>query len=212
MSGFVIPSTEEIGKLAKETQANMAAAYLAGLEPGRYPLSLFEQLSRLAVMSTVELVPLRRNKETGRTEVLLTQRPESDPWWGRQWHVAGSVILPNDEVTHDSEIDFDSTDFNPTSSYDSIINRLIQNEFKGSIEVGDGPHLYNARYRRGIRGPESTVMFWAGVDVKDVKDGDLPIGTFFDTETIAQDPPEGGLIVGHANSIKLATAAYLAAQ
>lgn len=200
------PSPEEVAQLSAEEAAAAAAVYLERLEPGRQPLELYTQLSRLTVMSTVELVPLRKDPETGRIQALLTQRPEDDKWWPNQWHVPGSTILPSDEVTDDDLIDFKNEDFNPLDSYRSPLDRIVAEELRGGIDIVEGPYLLEARHRAGIRGPESTVMFWAEVETVDGLV--LPVGQFFDAEDIGAQSPVGGLIVGHAGLIERAAAAY----
>lgn len=204
-TGSNIPSPEEVDKLSVEQRAAMAAAYLGGLEVGRQPLGLFTQLARLTVVSTVELVPLRSNPDTDTTEVLLLQRPNTDAWWPNQWHVPGTVILPTDTITHDEEIDFAQSSFRPSDSYSSTISRLIKDELNDTIYVPETPHLLEARHREGIRGHESTIMFWAGVEVVTTV---IPSGKFFSMTEVIENPPEAGLVVGHADLVQRATDAY----
>lgn len=200
-----VPSPEEVGKLSVEHRAAMAAAYLNGLEAGRQPLELFTQLARLTVISTVELVPLRSNPDTDATEVLLLQRPNTDDWWPNQWHVPGTVVLPTDTITHDNDIDFAQSSFRPSDSYSSTISRLIKAELGDTIYVPETPHLLEARHREGIRGHESTIMFWSAVEVVSLA---IPSGKFFPTMEVIENPPEAGLVVGHADLVERAADAY----
>jgi hypothetical protein len=199
-----IPSREDVERLTPELRANMAAAYMQGLEPaGKHHYELFVQMARLTTLSTVELVPLRYNPETGVKEVLLTQRPDSDRWWAGMWHVPGTVIFPTHEIPHDDEINFEDPDFDPIASYSSPIEQIISGELQNGIEITDGPYLAEARHRKGNRGTESTVMLMAGVRATGKE---LPIGRFFNTAEISNNPPEQGLIIGHAGLIERAAA------
>jgi hypothetical protein len=63
-----------------DTEISQAAEILNQLEPGYLPTPIFNALTRLVVMSIIELVPVRTAAD-GRTEVLLTQRGSDDEWW-----------------------------------------------------------------------------------------------------------------------------------
>ena len=117
----------------------------------------------------------------------------------------GTVIFPTDEVAPDNEIEF-SEEFNPTASYQKPIERVVQNELKGGVKITEGPYLLEARYRSGIRGHESTVMHWAGVETEGGQEP--PVGRFFEAKDISKTPPREGLIVGHAGLVERAANAY----
>ena len=68
---------------------------LSKVQSGYLPADLFFQVSRLAVVTAVEVVPLRYAQ--GQCEILLTQRPADDPFWPNQWHNPGSIMRPTDE-------------------------------------------------------------------------------------------------------------------
>lgn len=203
-----IPSPAEVAALDPADRAALAAAYLTGVEAdadGLLPYDVFVAAAGKIPLSTVEVVPLRRNPETDRTEALLLQRPPTDQWWANRWHIPGTVIRGKDPVPHDDEIDFDDPSFDPLASYRSPVKRLMQNELRGGVVLTDGPFLSGARFRRGVRGPESTVMLFAGVEVADPAQP-LPIGRFFDTAELAANPPAEGLVVGHAYAVARAAA------
>jgi hypothetical protein len=205
-----IPSAPEVAALDPADRAALAAAYLAGIETddrGRLPLEVFAALAGRMSLSTVEVALLRRNSETGAAEILLLQRPDNDAWWVGQWHLPGTVIRDKDEVPYDDDIDFDDPGFEPIDSYRGPVERLMDNELKGGVVLADGPYLYGARFRRGVRGPESTVMLYAGVEVTD-PDGALPVGRFFNVQELLANPPDEGLIVGHAFAVARAAARY----
>ncbi|HSW37369.1 MAG TPA: hypothetical protein VLG37_03320 [Candidatus Saccharimonadales bacterium] len=202
-----VPTDEEVARLSPADRARMAAAYLKGLETtSKLHRELFVEVARLMVLSTVELVPLRTNTNTGNVEALLTQRPADDPWWAGQWHVPGTVISPTDEVSHDDDIDFDDPKFDPIATYRTPIDRIVKGELQDGIRIVDKLWPLIARYRTGIRGHESTVMLWTEVEV--AEGPQPPVGQFFEATNISQNPPAGGLIVGHGFLIECAAAAY----
>ncbi len=61
---------------------------------------LFDAIARVSVSVAFEAVALRRNRQTGETEVFLIQRPENDSAYPGQWHVPGSVLHPSENDEH----------------------------------------------------------------------------------------------------------------
>jgi hypothetical protein len=205
-----IPSAAEVAALDPADRTALAAAYLEGVEldaQGRLPYEVFVALASKITLSTVEVAPFRTNPDTGDTEVLLLQRPDNDAWWPNQWHLPGTVIRGNDEVPHDQDIDFDDPGFEPLDSYRSPVERLMREELKGGVALADGPYLHGARFRRGIRGRESTVMLSAGVEATG-QDSSLPVGRFFAVEELLAQAPAEGLIVGHTFAVARAAASF----
>lgn len=201
-------------QLTQEERDNLTGRLLTATQPnerGFLPYPVFVAGAGKFTLSTLEIAPLRHNPDTGRPEVLLLERPASDEWWAHKWHIPGTAVRANDEVTPDEDIDFDDPNFDPVASYRAPIKRLTREELKGGVILSDGPHLFDARFRRGIRGPESTVMLYAGVEVADPSKP-LPVGQFFDVEEVAANPPGEGLVVGHRYAIARAAAAFAIAQ
>ncbi|HEX3569029.1 MAG TPA: hypothetical protein VHT70_05140 [Candidatus Saccharimonadales bacterium] len=173
-SQFRIPTNEEVTALDPSVRAEMAAALLQGLEPGRQPLELFKQLCRLTVATTVEIVPIRTQGEE--PEVWLGQRSESDPWWPSKWILPGVVILPND--TRDDE-----------NTLAGPIERLFETDLKGIGRIGD-LHQLPSQFRFDGRGTEVTTQYWTEVET-----GNEPYqGQFFRVADLRETEPEGGLI------------------
>ena len=77
------------------------AAQLNGYEPGFLPEPLFVSIARLAVLTAVECIPLRRAAD-GTIEVLLFKRPDTDPIWPGMLHTPGTVVRPSDATLEDS--------------------------------------------------------------------------------------------------------------
>ena len=165
--------------------ARVAAWCLARLTPGRQPLALFTQLSRLAVLCTVEVCLLRRGGD-GEVEVLMTRRPDTCPWWPGQWHVPGTVLLADDA-------DDDLT--TPTL-------RLLAAETGGAVELRGPVRCFEARRRTGPRGRELTAFCWAPARVAD--GAELPADCAFlpARDLLARRVPSGSLIDGHEDTIR----------
>lgn len=190
----IIPTPEEVASLTPDERAIRAAAYLGGLEKGRQPEVLFKELVRLMVISTVELVPLRRNPARGNTEVLLGQRSATESYWPRMWHIPGVVVLASDTVEHRHD-------------FDGSVGRILDNELQGRLKVvGEVSILEVQRRRMEERGDEVTVVHWAEVSNETRV---LPPGhQFFDVAGILRQPPESGIVDGHTALIERAAAAY----
>lgn len=198
---FHIPTDDEVAALDPKERAEMAAAYLRGLEPGRQPLSLFTQMARLAVLSTVEVIPIKEGEDKDRPQVLLTQRPKSGDWWSGKWHVPGVVLLPSDETRPEENY-----------SYTTPVTRLFTNELGGAVTLADEPQVLYGRFAGtmppGGRGRESTLIHYA--QVEDVPGVALPDNArFFDAHDVVANPPEGGFIGFHDRQVADATAAYI---
>jgi hypothetical protein len=69
---------------------------LSALEPGKLPLSIFNQVARLTVTPVVEIVPFYR-KPDGTLRVFLVQRGSDDPLWANMYHVPGSIVSGADQ-------------------------------------------------------------------------------------------------------------------
>lgn len=80
--------------------AEHAGKLLAKLEPGYMPKPVFDQITRIACMPILEIVPVRRGANG--TEVLLLQRPVDDPVWPGELHTPGTVIRGSDRSLQDA--------------------------------------------------------------------------------------------------------------
>jgi hypothetical protein len=144
--------------------AELAAACLGKLEPGRQPFNLFMEISRITVASTVEFVPIReRNDEL---QVWLEKRSgKNDPFRGK-WVLPGVRILDDDPIDEER-------------SLRGPIKRLFKDELSGIQLVGD-IHQLPSQYREEARGKEVTEQF-----VGRVETGSKPYpGKFFNSEEL----------------------------
>lgn len=178
-------------QLSPEQQELVAAHYLSELAEqatGRLPYEIFQPVSQLVVLNTVEVGFVKPSPTDERhAQVLLTQRPATDKHWADQWHIPGSVVLPTDPVKHEHD-------------YDAAIGRVTQ-EVGGGLRMGDFVE-YDTVRRKGSRGSEVTVRFM------NESQGSPARGRFFDARRILVRPPEGGLIETHAEAIEKLAATY----
>ncbi|MFA6043007.1 MAG: hypothetical protein WCV85_00560 [Patescibacteria group bacterium] len=81
--------------------------------PSPKPYLVFRALSNKMPSPAYELIVLRENGES--IEVLLSQRPDSDPDWPSAWHYPGTTYRETD------------------TSIDDAIARIIRTEIKGAL-------------------------------------------------------------------------------
>jgi len=84
----------------KDEESISVAARLNGFEPGFLPEPLFVSIARLAVLTAIEFIPLRKTPD-GTIQVLLFQRPVTDPIWPSLLHTPGTIIRPSDGTLDD---------------------------------------------------------------------------------------------------------------
>lgn len=130
------PSQEEIISAQK---------VLAKLEPGFLPPEIFYEVVRLAVTTTIEMVPLRRSR-TGEVEVLLTRREADDPYWPNQPHVPGTVLRASDRE----------------GSYADAFMRILEGELAGISTVGEPVFIQNS-FHQVKRGRELALIHYVEV-------------------------------------------------
>jgi hypothetical protein len=188
MSVYKPPTAEEIATLDPAERAVMAAAFLESLEPGRQPLVLFKQLTRLTVGSAVEVVPIRTVKK--QPEIWLGKRSENDPWWPNKWALPGVVILPSD--THDSQ----NTLLGPVA-------RLFESELRGIRQIDD-LHQLPSQFRFDDRGNEVTTQYWTHVETDDEQYN----GRFFTLDDVRDAELDGSLLTEGLITIDRAIADY----
>lgn len=138
---------ESIASLGLEERAEMAAALLESLEPGRQPLELFKQLSRITVTATVEVVPIRTVNEL--PEIWLDKRSASDSWWPNKWALPGVVVLPTDAQDHENTLA-------------GPVKRLFESELRGVRQLG-GLNQLPSQFRFDGRGNEVVTQYWTHV-------------------------------------------------
>ena len=151
---------------------------LTTLEPGKLPLSLFNEVARLTVTPVVEVVPLSR-KPTGSITVWLGKRPDDDPNWPGMLYVPGTIVLPTD-----TKDDFsDATERVLTAKLASV--------------QATRPVFVQNMFCKAKRGAEAALVYYT-----EIADGSA-FGHPYDT----QDLPKT-LIEGHAQFIQAAVTKF----
>ena len=159
-------------------------SYLRNAQPGRQPLEIFIELARLVVLPTLEIIPLRKKPETGITEVLMTQRPATDPWWPNLWHNPGTVLLATDPLQDKHD-------------YSEPEKRVFEGELQSAVTVVRGPFEIDIERRNCIRGQEIAVICWAEVS------GEPVVGEYFALDELPTD-----LVEHQVPSFLVAAAAF----
>ena len=82
-----------------EVVKKAVAMGLSLIDPAQpYGNTLFNALCRLTITVAIEAVALRKNPDSGAVEVLLTQRPTSEPAYPGEWHCPGSALRPGELI------------------------------------------------------------------------------------------------------------------
>lgn len=175
---------ETLNTASPDEIAQLAADCLAHLEPGFQILPLYTQLARISVGTTVEIFSIETSEIEPR--VLFTQRPEDDPWWGGQWHVPGSVLLPTDQLA--SPHDFSEP-----------AQRIFGGELAGLVKPEGDMTLFDLQRRQGVRGQELTPFFWTKISV--LEDVELPENLkLLNGKDLTKNPMDLKFVEGHYQS------------
>jgi hypothetical protein len=144
------------------TEAEIAAAAntLQRLQPGFLPLPIFLAITRLSVVSAIELIPLRMlgNK----VQVLLTKRPDDDPNWPGMLHIPGTILRATDSEG---------------STYGSAFKRLYDDEL-ANVQLAGEPQLVEFLLHKVRRGVEDAKVFFVEVT------GEPTTGSFYDVDNL----------------------------
>jgi hypothetical protein len=148
------PSPKEL----KQVQAT-----LSKLKPGWLPEEIFFEICRLTVVTTADVVPLRKSN-SGKIQVLLIERDKRvDPIWGGMMHIPGSIIKATDKQ----------------NSLTDALKRVLKGELM-SVETSE-PRYISYVFHRVERGTELTHIFWVEVL------GDTSVGTFYDVDELPKN-------------------------
>lgn len=162
-----------------ESEQQQLVNLLSRLEPGFLPYEIFIQIARLAVLSIIEFVPLRLNKD-GAVEVLLLSRGEDDPIWPTALHTPGTVIRPTDTE----------------GKMYRAFERITLEELAGT-KVSN-PHFVGSQLQKSERGTEQAQIFWVEVL------GEPSVGQFYAVENLPDN-----LIQAQLKFIKLAATSFV---
>jgi hypothetical protein len=165
--------------IPSEGDIKKAAEVLSRLAPGKLPLPIFTEILRLGVLTAYEVVPVRVSEE-GKVQVLLTERPTTDPWWPGELHAPGVMVIPTDE------------------DFEQVHERLMKVELGEGIITQEPVHVRNIilETKRGIEN--------ANIHYMQIMNGKPNEGTFYDIDKI----PFDRLISHHQIIIPTAIAAF----
>lgn len=185
-----LDSVPALDALPKEVRAELAASGLRSLEIGRQPLGLFTQIGRHAVLSTVEVVPIR-NRGSAELGIVMTQRSADDPWWPNQWHVPGTVLLPTDTLAgpHD---------------FSGPLDRIFSGELGESVTPVGPTQVFDTQRRTGPRGHELTAHTWQEV----VQKRRLPRDARIFSESDLREADPAIFVNGHGVNAEFAAKHY----
>lgn len=153
-----------------DQEIQQAANVISRLPKGYLPFDLFIAIAAKVTVPTMEVVPLRRNGD--KLEILLTQRPEDDPYWPSGWHMTGTVIRANDA---------EGTDFS------SGIQRVLRDELHGTVTPLGEIKFAGMKFWDVARGRELDRMFYFETDARDE---DVQGGKFFDVDNLPESTLE----------------------
>jgi hypothetical protein len=143
---------------------------LKDIPRGYLPGPIFDEIARLATLTAVEFIPLRKNGSS--TEVLLIKRSSDDIFWPDALHTPGTILRATDASFEDAYIRL----FTDELQCNQIPVTFIGNEL-----------ILNNRGR--------TVLFKYIVDVT----GILTSGTFYNVNSLPQNIlPEHALMIQQA--------------
>ena len=145
-----------------DDEMKMVEQILSKLSPGYLPFNIFAAVSRLVVTATAEVIPFRKGNNG--LEVLLIERPKSDPFWGGLYHFPGSVLRADDNDT----------------LYESSFKRIFEEELHGVLVIGE-PKYFKTQFQKLKRGATLTAIHIIEVA------GNSPVGTFFNVEYLPQN-------------------------
>lgn len=156
-----------MSKTLSDDEIKQAVDVLNRVPKGFLPQALFIAVAAKVTMPTMELVPVRQN-QNGDVEVLLTQRPNDDPYWPSQWHMPGTIIRASDN---------EGTDFS------SGVERVLQNELHGTVHMIGKPRYIGMKFWDVARGRELDQVFYFETDAKDE---DVVEGQFFSVKNLPE--------------------------
>jgi hypothetical protein len=210
-----IPSPEELNAASAEELAAYAGPALERLPRGFLPPAVFMPLRERVRASTLDVVTFLSGTDGDR--VLVGQRgaQPGDRWWSGMQNIAGSVILPTEELeplevrmADGRQVDLGGARI--SQDITTPADRILSKEFGGSVQRV-APVRELMRYWVDVGNiSENKISSWTEVAL--APDHDEVIGgAFYDTQDIIANPPEN-LVHGHAYFIELGLLALRAAQ
>lgn len=118
---------------------------------GTLPYPIFVAVSRAEVLTSIEVITLRRKSLTRELEVLLTLRDDSQDIWYGQLHSPGAMLRINDSQKY----------FGSSNIFEGAFNR-IEEEIGASFT--NAPQFVKMDMREGLRGEQLYFLYTAQID------------------------------------------------
>lgn len=152
------------GKSPGQEEIQEAAQVLARLNPGFLPKEIFEEVTRLCATPILELVPLRKNENSGQVEVLLLKRSANDPVWPGQLHTPGTVVRATDVG----------------DALEVPLERLYGSELQ--LQASADPVFVEIKLHKVARGTELATIMYVDLSNKDVS-----VGTWYPSNFLPEN-------------------------
>lgn len=203
-----IPSPEELDAASIEEIAAYVGPGLERMPRGFLPPPVFSPIRERIRASTLDVVTFLSG--TQGEQVLVNHRgaQPGDRWWVNKLNIAGSLILPTEEL---KPLEVRMADGRPVDLGGARISqdittpadRILKKEFAGSVQR--------------VAPVKELMRFWVDVDADNIAENKISSwtevslapgydevagGAIYDTEDFIKDPPEN-LVHGHAYFIEL---------
>jgi len=209
------PTSEQLNAASAEELAEYAGPALERLPRGFLHPAVFMPIRERIRASTLDVVTFLSGTKGER--VLVGQRgvQPGDRWWSGMQNIAGSVILPTEEL---EPIEVRMSDGRLVDlggariSHDitTPADRILNKEFGGSVKRV-APVKELMRYWIDVENiSENKISSWTEVALAPGND-EIIGGVLYDTQDIIDRPPEN-LVHGHEYFIELGLCALRAAQ
>lgn len=210
-----LPTPEEFDAASAEDLAAYAGPALERLPRGFLPPAVFMPIRERIRASTLDVVTFIAGTHGER--VLVGQRgaQPGDRWWTGMQNIAGSVILPTEELeplevrmADGRRVDLGGARI--SQDITKPVDRILNKEFGGSVQRV-APVRELMRYWVDVENiAENKISSWTEVALAPGHD-EVVGGAFYDTQDIIDNPPEN-LVHGHAYFIELGLLALRAGQ
>jgi hypothetical protein len=184
---------------------------------GRLPPKLFLPITKLAVMSTVEVVAFEAGSDANRVLIGRRGNDPGDKHFQGRLNLPGSVVLPTDKLepvqwTMDDGTPVDVGRAVISRDFTSVADRILATELKGSVKRVPDMHAQEFMHYLiwGNARKENKTEVWTEVQLAEGHEGVLR-GDFYETQEIIHHPPED-LVYGHHYFVERALQAYRAAE
>lgn len=131
---------------------------LRKLEPGFFPLSVFNEMARLNVLTAIEVVPVRMVGAS--VHVLLLKRGVDDLFWKGLYHTPGTIVIASDQA----------------NTFADGLARIVKGELDNAPYLGS-PVFVEVVNIQHERGRSNGIVYWL-----EMKDEHNSCGEYYDVD------------------------------